>query len=380
MPEAAELIKLCECGCGQPTLPRARPDYKHGVRAGEPARFIRGHFKGGRFLPPAQIVAAYREGRSLGEVSEITGVSKSAVARHVRAAGAMRPPELRVRSGGRRNGQNRYLWLTAEKVGGLWRAGLSVREISDQVGVSEGTVRRRLHKAGVEFCHAYSRPSDGELKRLYEEEELDSYQIAAVLRGKQPTIYEWLVDAGVELRSHLQQRSRSSLGGLWNAFEVCRRLRPVGDLSQKQQDCLSLLEVASEALSARRISEVFRHVAMRREYRNRPRSPGLVWADWTPDGVRATCSRLEEKDLIRSAPDAGARQLVWFIPSGFDLADPEREIELRELIAEQVAEDQEWAAGGSYLSLDTTVDGSHEPLGQRMVTTDLQWWEEPAAA
>lgn len=39
----AVLARTCECGCGQPTQPYKRSCPVRGHRAGEPARFIRGH-------------------------------------------------------------------------------------------------------------------------------------------------------------------------------------------------------------------------------------------------------------------------------------------------------------------------------------------------
>ena len=36
-------MKLCECGCGQPTKIAANTDTKRGIRKGDALRFITGH-------------------------------------------------------------------------------------------------------------------------------------------------------------------------------------------------------------------------------------------------------------------------------------------------------------------------------------------------
>jgi hypothetical protein len=40
---ADPLVKLCECGCGKPTLLARQDDTKRGLKKGQPQRFIRGH-------------------------------------------------------------------------------------------------------------------------------------------------------------------------------------------------------------------------------------------------------------------------------------------------------------------------------------------------
>lgn len=39
----SDSIKLCECGCGQPTNPARQTDYRLGYVKGEPMRFLKGH-------------------------------------------------------------------------------------------------------------------------------------------------------------------------------------------------------------------------------------------------------------------------------------------------------------------------------------------------
>lgn len=72
------IVRVCACGCGQPTKPlRKKVRSSSGVRHGEPAKFLQGHFAGGRRCDPATAVATYRSGKSLSETAEILGVSVS---------------------------------------------------------------------------------------------------------------------------------------------------------------------------------------------------------------------------------------------------------------------------------------------------------------
>lgn len=49
---APSIVKLCECGCGQPAPISVYTNKNKGVRKGEPCRFVRGHFR--RLTPEKQ--------------------------------------------------------------------------------------------------------------------------------------------------------------------------------------------------------------------------------------------------------------------------------------------------------------------------------------
>ncbi len=54
-------MKLCECGCGQHAPIARKTDARRGVRAGEPLRFIQGHY--GKVQPVGAVAHRWRGGR-----------------------------------------------------------------------------------------------------------------------------------------------------------------------------------------------------------------------------------------------------------------------------------------------------------------------------
>lgn len=53
--EPERIVKLCECGCGQPAPIATGTDRRHGAVKGRPVRFIRGHNSRGGRTPPSRV-------------------------------------------------------------------------------------------------------------------------------------------------------------------------------------------------------------------------------------------------------------------------------------------------------------------------------------
>jgi hypothetical protein len=73
-------VKLCECGCGQPTGPARRTERSRGWIKGEPTRFLDGHHVGSRHGRPEEFREAREmaaEGVPRSAISRWTGVEKS---------------------------------------------------------------------------------------------------------------------------------------------------------------------------------------------------------------------------------------------------------------------------------------------------------------
>ncbi len=385
MPDAP--VKLCECGCGQETSMLRKEDSTTGLKRGERAKFVQGHNRRGRFVPPEKIVKAYRSGLSYGETADAMGVSVSTVARRVRAAGAVRPPHLRRRpegKGGRPKGDGpgRYKWLANQQILNLREQGFTYAEIAQRFGVSKGTVYVRLREAGaVNGGPAkIAWPSAAELKRLFLDEEMNGYQIGLLVGASQSCVWEKLKALGLERTA---PQSLKTLGGLWRAFEGERR-QPAPGLSCKQQDLLTVLQLAETPLSTQRLSELFsaisRGFSTGRTLQSRPKAQRpLGWVGWEPDGLRPALRRLEAKRLVQSVVDGDARMLWMLAVETNQGADAWRDVELRNLIAEQERENGSSLGHTGKFALDATIDHDADLTYKDLVTIEPNWWEEPPA-
>jgi DNA-binding CsgD family transcriptional regulator len=116
----------------------------------------------------------------------------------------------------------RYAELSTENIVRLYtEEGLTSEEIAKELGVSRQTVLDRLHKTGIEVQHGgYRWNGSGregigaprkelpleELRRLYEEENMTSKQIAEIYHCNYETVLNRLREIGVKIQSRGRRR------------------------------------------------------------------------------------------------------------------------------------------------------------------------------
>lgn len=101
----------------------------------------REYFPGMRTNEPLddRIRAAYLDGATMVEVSELTGASMRRVRR------VLHERDVPIRSGGPAR-----LQLPLDEVAELYRQGLTLEEVAQRFGVSTNTIHHRLRDSGVE--------------------------------------------------------------------------------------------------------------------------------------------------------------------------------------------------------------------------------------
>jgi transposase-like protein len=96
--------------------------------------------------------------------------------------------------------------LDAEKIVGLYRQGLSIEKIAEEMETSFSAVRRRLMEAGVERRTPVDiamdrRPEAAELQRLYIDERLSTSAMGQRYGVAKGTVRRWLKDISIKCRS-----------------------------------------------------------------------------------------------------------------------------------------------------------------------------------
>jgi len=184
---------------------------------------------------PERLRALYVEQRlTVREVGAELGMSHNRVIRELALAGIPR------RSRHERRPRDRRAEVTREALAELYvRRGLSVRELTTQLGVSEEYVRKRLRECGFAKRRGTFRPklgrSRGEIisdaAHLYVEVGMSLRDVAAELNVSSTLVREMLHEAGVTVRPPGRWgsgKSRQVVPDLYGDAEVVEVLRRFG--------------------------------------------------------------------------------------------------------------------------------------------------------
>jgi transposase len=97
--------------------------------------------------------------------------------------------------------------LELPNLAALWAEGHSTREIAEQLGCAEGTVRKRLKEAGLFYKRSSDHPHGADMVRLYQEG-WTVLQIADHLEIAGSTVYRYLDLAGLHTIGHKTVKAR----------------------------------------------------------------------------------------------------------------------------------------------------------------------------